>query len=144
MYTANDLMTRSLIVLSENDLLDEAGDFMDLGHVRHLPVTRHRKLAGLVTHRDLLRQCRKKDLQLSDPRRVSDIMKRDVMSVRPETPVREIIELMLTTKFGCVPVIDATGTLVEIITEHDLLRVARDYVDLTDRRDLAAEYEADA
>lgn len=52
------------------------------------------------------------------------IMSAPVVSVCPETPLRRAIDLMLQADVGGLPVIDAQGALVGILTESDLLRRA--------------------
>lgn len=54
------------------------------------------------------------------PVRVEDMMTREVVSVRPETPVREIARLLLDQGLTGVPVIGAEG-LIGIITDADLI-----------------------
>lgn len=53
---------------------------------------------------------------------ISDIMARRVISVRPDTRIGEAIRLMLANHISGLPVIDAGGTLVGIVTEGDFLR----------------------
>jgi len=54
--------------------------------------------------------------------KAADVMTRDVMTVRPETPVAQAIRLMLDNNFSGLPVMNADGKLVAILTEGDLLR----------------------
>jgi CBS domain-containing protein len=144
MHVAADVMTRTLVTLNESDLLTSADVLLDLGHIRHLPVVRGRKLVGLVTHRDLLRHCMRSDPQTGRPVRAKDVMAVSPTTVGPDTSMREAIRLMLSNKFGCLPVTQDDGTLVGIITESDLLRVADQRIEEIDRRESAAEYDADA
>ncbi|OIP96296.1 hypothetical protein AUK40_05130 [Candidatus Wirthbacteria bacterium CG2_30_54_11] len=53
---------------------------------------------------------------------VSSIMNRTVQSVRPETSVHDIIDLIVQHGFSGVPVVDAQGILVGIVSEKDILR----------------------
>jgi CBS domain-containing protein len=53
-------------------------------------------------------------------------MTKEVISVRPKTPIRRAAKLMLDHKFGCVPVVDDHARLVGILTETDLVRFAAD------------------
>ena len=50
-----------------------------------------------------------------------DIMTPDVVCVAPDTPLPEIVRIMLEHRISAVPVLD-DGTLVGIISEGDLLR----------------------
>jgi CBS domain-containing protein len=52
----------------------------------------------------------------------SDVMTRNVVSVRPDTPVAEAIRTMLDNQISGLPVIDEAGGMVGILTEGDLLR----------------------
>ena len=54
--------------------------------------------------------------------KAADVMTRDVMTVRPETPVAQAIRLMLDNNFSGLPVMNADGKMVGILTEGDLLR----------------------
>ncbi len=50
-----------------------------------------------------------------------DIMTTPVVTVRPATPVREAVALMLEHRISGLPVVDERGELVGIVTEADLL-----------------------
>lgn len=52
---------------------------------------------------------------------VAEIMTSDVVTVHTETTVRELAELFVTRRIGSLPVVDATGSLVGIVTESDLV-----------------------
>jgi CBS domain-containing protein len=52
----------------------------------------------------------------------SDVMTREILSVRPDTTVAEAIRTMLDNRISGLPVIDEAGRLVGILTEGDLLR----------------------
>jgi len=51
-----------------------------------------------------------------------DVMSRDVVTVSPDEPILHAARLMLQWKFSGLPVVDASGTLVGIVTEGDFLR----------------------
>lgn len=46
----------------------------------------------------------------------------DVVTVRPDTPVREIARILVDNRIGAVPVVDGDGSLVGIVSEADLMR----------------------
>jgi CBS-domain-containing membrane protein/PII-like signaling protein len=60
---------------------------------------------------------------------VADVMTRDVAYARPETPIGEIVELLIDRALRALPVIDADRRVVGIITDGDLL--ARGGMDLS-------------
>jgi CBS domain-containing protein len=49
-----------------------------------------------------------------------------VVTVRPESPIAEAAQLMLDNNVSGLPVSNATGEIVGIVTEHDLLRQRAD------------------
>ncbi len=52
---------------------------------------------------------------------VADAMTPDPVTVRPDTPTQEAIQLLADNKIGALPVIDASGKLVGILSESDLM-----------------------
>ena len=53
---------------------------------------------------------------------VSDIMRTEVATVRPDTPVAEIVSLLLGRGYRSVPVVEEDGRLAGLITDGDLLQ----------------------
>jgi len=49
-------------------------------------------------------------------------MTRDVITVAPDTPVKEVGELLANWGFAAVPVVDVDGLLVGLVAEADILR----------------------
>jgi CBS domain-containing protein len=54
--------------------------------------------------------------------RARDIMTTDVISVRPDTPIKELAQLMVERRISGLPVIADTGELVGIVTDGDMYR----------------------
>jgi len=52
----------------------------------------------------------------------SDIMTTEVMTVKEETPLKELAEILYKNRINGVPVVDDEGLLVGIICESDLIR----------------------
>ncbi len=53
--------------------------------------------------------------------KVIDLMTADVVTVRPETPLKEAARMMVAARVSGLPVTDSSGALVGIITEGDYL-----------------------
>lgn len=51
-----------------------------------------------------------------------DVMIREVVTIGPETPVLQIVQLLLSRGISGVPVVDEDGGLVGVVSEGDLLR----------------------
>ena len=52
---------------------------------------------------------------------VQSIMTRDVVSVKPDTPLQEAAEVLARHGFDGMPVVDEENKLVGILTEYDLI-----------------------
>lgn len=51
----------------------------------------------------------------------ADVMTTEVVSITPDTPVRDIAELLYTRRISGVPVVDADGRVIGIVSEGDLI-----------------------
>jgi CBS domain-containing membrane protein len=126
-----ELMSTDLVTLTEDETLAHAQRCMARGRIRHLPVVRDGRLVGLVTHRDLLAAsfsifaevARDEQRRIFDTVRVVDAMHRDVVTVSPDLGVAQAASILLENKYGCLPVVDAEGALLGILTEADFLRL---------------------
>ncbi len=56
---------------------------------------------------------------------VADIMTREVITVTPETSLRELAELFKEHHIGSLPVVDDHGVPLGIVTESDLIEQGR-------------------
>ena len=57
--------------------------------------------------------------------KVEDIMTKEVIFVKPETPIYEAIEVLRKNDITGMPVIEDDMTIVGVITEKDVLRLFR-------------------
>lgn len=128
----SEIMQRDVATLSSGDRLDLADDIMNLGRVRHMPVLDDDCLVGIVSSRDLLAASLSLALDFDAQRRrtfmhsvdVGEVMSRDVVTIGPETTLREAAGLLIGNRIGCLPVVKGGDTLVGLVTETDLLRAA--------------------
>ena len=118
--TVGAIMTRDLFTLRPDDVVDLASSVMEWKHVRHIPVESDRgELLGLVTARQLLQASQ----DPAAPDTVKALMRTNLITVDPETPLSMARAQMLESEHGCVMVV-SRGKLIGIVTERDLLRVA--------------------
>jgi len=54
--------------------------------------------------------------------RAHQIMTRQVITVTPETPILDAVNIMLQRHVSGLPVVDATGKLIGVVSEGDFLR----------------------
>ncbi|MBL0215300.1 MAG: CBS domain-containing protein [Myxococcales bacterium] len=114
-----DLMSTALLTVKASESVTDAHAEMELGLIRHLLVVDDRgKLVGVLSDRDLLSASKRH-------RKVAELMSRDVITVRPESPASEAAALMLDHRISSVPVVDGHGTLVGLVTQTDYLDLAR-------------------
>ena len=55
------------------------------------------------------------------PKTVADVMSRDPIVVKPETPLNEAVQILAQRRISGLPVVDDAGQLVGIISETDLM-----------------------
>ena len=128
-----EIMMGSPVTLKPDDTMDLANDVISLGRIRHLPIVEDGKLVGLVSARDLfgaadsqifgLRQKTKSALLKTVL--IKEIMKTRLITVKPETDIKEAAHLMASHKIGCLPVL-SEGSLVGLVTTTDVLRYLRE------------------
>jgi len=126
-------MKREVITINEQDNLLSIEEGMERFGMRHLPVVDGDRLVGLITHRDILRVTRSSlqgfrldreiDRRKQEETFVADVMKRDVLTVTPDTPIKDAARLIVDRHIGCLPVVGAEGRLLGIVTEFDLVRL---------------------
>jgi acetoin utilization protein AcuB len=96
--------------------------------VRHLPVVRDGAVVGIVSDRDL-RTAMPSPLEPHDAARaeavrrtpVAEVMTADVVTAGPFDTVEDAARLLCRHRIGALPVVDAHGRLLGMITETDVL-----------------------
>ena len=126
---AQDAMVRNPQTVTPSTTVWAALALMRQGDLRHLPVVDDDgRLRGILSNRDFRRL-----LDFLDPEgriphvrdiAVSEIMTKTphVITVHPDTPVVNIAQLMVLRKVGAMPIVDAQGRVVGILTQKDVLR----------------------
>ena len=122
-------MRQPVVTINAGASVGEATTLMRERGIRHLPVLDPRKrLVGIVTDRDLRQVVL--DVAIGrvgeETERLGDLAVREVMTwgvvtVTPGTDLREAARVMREQRLGALPVVDAAGHVVGILTEHDLL-----------------------
>jgi acetoin utilization protein AcuB len=127
-----DHMTRGVATIHSDALARGAAQMMRTRRIRHLPVVdRGGRLVGIVTDRDLRQvvfDAAIRDWIGAEADALADLPVREVMTwavvtVSADTDVRATASVMRERRVGALPVVDATGRVVGILTERDLLRV---------------------
>ncbi len=120
-------MTSDIITVEADDAVDLVANIMSWERVRYVMVEdKDHRLVGLISYRSVLRFLAAGGMSKDAP--VSEVMKRDVMTVAPQTSTLEAISLMRDQRVGCLPVL-LDGKLVGVITEENFLKIARDLLE---------------
>jgi CBS domain-containing protein len=114
-----DIMTKAAVTDAPDDTLSEAAAKMRQQQTGSLLVMEGSSLAGIVTERDVLRVVGEGE----DPKNVSlrDAMTKDVVTVRPDTGIRDAAQIMFEKWFRHLPVTTESGDVVGVISLRDLL-----------------------
>jgi CBS domain-containing membrane protein len=137
MLTTRDLMTEDLIALHDTDSLLLAKQTMEDARIRHLPIIdASGAFVGLLTNRDILAASvsRLAEIDVDTQEEIysgipiSEVMRADVAMATPDLPLRQAAEVLLTQKYGCLPVVEG-GKLVGILTASDFIRLSLDLMD---------------
>jgi len=113
------MTSASIVTVRENDDLELAAQEMAWAHVRHLPVLRNGRIAGIVSERDML--AARADLGKEANRRpVREVMHQPVLLADPDDSIADAAARMTEHRIGCLPVV-RDGRLVGILTRDDIL-----------------------
>jgi CBS domain-containing protein len=130
--TADSVMTRPAVTIGEDQRLTDAVDLMLRKDVKRLPVVNENGvLTGMLSRVDVFRTItregpdweafRQREVQVGNLRYVSDIMRRDTQTVRPDTPVEEVLRIIDTDDIQRVSVVSEEGRFLGMIADRDLL-----------------------
>ncbi|MFN2587621.1 MAG: CBS domain-containing protein [Actinomycetota bacterium] len=114
----SDIMTQAALSDSPDDTLAEASAKMWQQQTGSLLIMEGDRLTGIVTERDVLRTV----AAGHDPKAVSlrDVMTPDVVTVAADLSMREAAQIMFDKWFRHLPVVDAGGSVVGIVSLRDL------------------------
>jgi acetoin utilization protein AcuB len=122
-------MTKNPITVDSETLVLDAQRIMKENSIRRLPVVDKGNLVGIVTQHDLLQASPSPATSLSihelnyllAKMKVKEVMKKNPITLSPDTPFEEALRFGQDKKIGSFPVMDK-GKLVGIITESDIVR----------------------
>lgn len=129
--TAADIMTPDPAIAHPDDTLLIAAARMQRLNIRHLPVVDgDHRVIGMLSDRDLRTVIgyALHGLDQESPaselaeRRVGNTMTRDVLTASPGQPITEIAAELMGRAISALPVVDADGRLVGIVSIVDVLR----------------------
>lgn len=128
---ARDVMTYNVLTLSATERVSRAKEIMRERKISGIPVVNeNRQVLGIISIDDIIHWLEKHELEAE----IGRFMTRDVICVRADQPIIEIMKNFKRYKFGRFPVVDSNNALVGIITPGDvlvkLLQIFEDYMRL--------------
>lgn len=121
MRPIRDYMTPSVHTVGMETSLSDAHALMRRHGIRHLPVLDGTKLVGLISQRDIV-ALESNPLVDTSVVSVPDAMAEVPFAVPPQTPLREVVQVMAEDKYGSVVVME-DASVVGIFTTIDAMAV---------------------
>jgi acetoin utilization protein AcuB len=142
-----DLMTKRIVTVGFDDTLGTVREIFGETGFHHLLVVEGRELQGVVSDRDLLRslspfvdsvvETHRDKSTLS--KRVHQIMSRAPKTLRPDADVADAVQLFLTHKVSCIPIVDSEFRPVGIVSWRDVMKTYAEVLNLRDATDDVAD-----
>ena len=119
MVTENEVMIRDVVTIDASGTLLEAAELMRDANVGMLPVMDEDVLRGIVTDRDLVVRAMTRDVRPSEVR-VSECLSEPPRCAEPDWTVDEAMEEMARRQVGRLPIVDASGRVIGVVTLSSL------------------------
>jgi CBS domain-containing protein len=144
--TVADIMTPDPIAVAPQTSLNEVIKILAEHCISGLPVVENGKLVGVISETDLMWQetgvtppayimlldsviylenpaKHERELHKALGQTVAEAMtEKDIVTIKPDRPVREAAQLMNDHKVHRLPVLDSTGKIIGIVTRGDIIR----------------------
>lgn len=129
---ASEIMSQPVVVIEQDQPATAAVDLMLEKNVKRLPVVDTvGRLVGILSRHDVfqtvIRECpnwrafQSKSIQVENLKLVSQIVRSDIYTVLPDTPVDEVIQKIDCNDIERVCVVNEDGYFLGMISDHDLL-----------------------
>jgi CBS domain-containing protein len=117
----SDVMTPNPAVVSEKDNIREVAKIMAREDIGVVPVVDGKKVIGMITDRDIVVRLVAAG---KDPAsaRVNEAMTKQVRSVKEDTPIDDVLNLMSSAQIRRVPVVNDRNELVGIVSIGDIAK----------------------
>ena len=116
----SQLMTKNVITVTQDDMVDKVFALFHFEHIRHLPVVTDKgTLVGVISDRDIKKVLGPR--RKTYTRKVRTIMRRQPFTIGPNEKATDAAAIMVKKKIGALPVVH-NKKLVGIITATDVLK----------------------
>ena len=138
--TIGHIMTKDIIAAGPTNRFSQLFQFFSERNINHMPIVENGKLIGIISNKDIVRllykyvilQKRTDIAALDEELRIIDFMTKDVLTAKEETTIVEVKDMFGKQPFNCLPVVNAEGHLVGIVTPKDLMKMKIIHVDGSD------------
>ncbi len=128
-HTVEQLMTRNIFTIEDSSTLSEAKEMFDNFPIRHLPVTSHGSLIGMLSKSDVFRLCfddtyrteGNENGAVFDILKVEEVMTLNPTVIAPTDSIEKAASFFINKDYHALPVSDENG-LVGIITTSDIIK----------------------
>jgi CBS domain-containing protein len=114
-----DVMTANPSCVSQKDSIRDVARIMAREDTGVVPVVDGKKIIGLITDRDIVVRL---VAEGKDPANahVNEAMTKNVRSVREDTPINEVLNLMSSAEIRRVPVVNNNDEIIGIVSMGDI------------------------
>lgn len=133
--TLDKIMSHPVATVELDDSLKMVKEMIDHAKFNHVLVTENDKLVGVISDRDVHRQLTptfgtpletyKDHMLLNRP--VHTFMTRKPTTLRKTANMFDAIDMFLTKKISCIPIVDSENHIEGIVTKKDILRLMKSY-----------------
>jgi acetoin utilization protein AcuB len=124
------VMTEKVFKVTPDDSIGAIREILAKVEFHHLLVVEDDKLVGIVSDRDILKvispllNASSMGIETAEvlKQTVNQIMSKDPITVKKDTPIKEAADLVLNNKISCLPVVSKGGKVDGILSWKDILR----------------------
>jgi CBS domain-containing protein len=120
---ASDLMSPQVVVAKENTNAEGISSRLIAGEFNGVPVVDDSgAVVGIVTAIDILKAIRDNGNRKLNTMVAKDIMTPNPSVVKKDTPLEDIIDIMIQKEIVLVPVVENNNKLIGVVARLDILR----------------------
>lgn len=125
-----NIMTKNIVSVNLTDLFSVAKQKMESLGVNHIPVLEGTKLKGIISRIDILKYSysdsyktdeREENAALDHALTIEKVMTRNLTVLSENDTVRTAVEILTTSSFNSLPIVNTEHELVGLVTSKDLL-----------------------
>lgn len=124
------IMTTNVVTANLTEKYSAIKDKMEKLGVHHMPIVDGDRLVGIVSRIDILKfahsksyasDAREENAELDHSVDIEELMTTELVTLQENDTVLQATEILATSSFNSLPVLDKNGNLAGLITSKDLL-----------------------